>query len=438
MTAISGDLAYYSNGYYYTTDGTAIPESSLQIQGQEISYLSQQAPTDSFEISAANETCTDGKDDGKIGFFGAIGNALKGVGKTIVNGVKGMFTDSEGNFSLGKTLLSIGTAALCIAVPAVGVAACAVGAVAGGVQVAKGAIAASQATTDAEAKAAWQNIGGGAFTAVASAAGAKAGVKGMTTGATKVNGSSALNTLKGNGTKLSLKTAGEYGKAFVHDGFYSGKYNLSQARSSIATKAGNAFEAAKHPIQTAKKSNLADKIKNSIDDHKTINEAKAANKANHNQTVSTAENASSPQSELYTLADDTKLTKTQQRQRGQSQIDKFNERMKKADPNHTTTSTTKAGQAAQESQKATITQTQEGIASESAKTTIKQRIGNLRQKVQELPKSTRDALGKKGTEIWEALNKQQDASTLINKYGYDTILEVLKVVEGYAVSNEAV
>ena len=51
--------------------------------------------TDSFE-SSYSETCTDGKDDGKIGFGSALWNTLKGVGKTVVNGVKGMFTNKEG------------------------------------------------------------------------------------------------------------------------------------------------------------------------------------------------------------------------------------------------------------------------------------------------------------------------------------------------------
>lgn len=251
MTAITGDIAYYSNGYYYTADGTAIPEAALQ-NTQQTSYIASTKP-DTFEISAANETCTDGKDDGKIGFWGALGNMAKGVGKTIVNGVKGMFTDKEGNFSLGKTLLSIGTAALCIAVPAVGVAACAIGAVAGGVQVAKGAIAASQAETDAEAKAAWQNIGGGVFSVATSVAGAKAGVKGMTAGATKATGSSALNTLKSSGTKFTPKTAGQYAKAFLHDGYYSGKYNLGQVKNI-----GSA-------ILTKNKMNHAEKKLNSLD-----------------------------------------------------------------------------------------------------------------------------------------------------------------------------
>ena len=128
-------------------------------------------------VTFSGNKCTDGKDDGKIGFFGAVGNAIKGVGKTVVNGIKGMFTDKNGKFSLGKTLLSIGTAAACIAFPAVGVAACVVGGTMGAVQVGKGIYNAATAKTDAEAKQAWQDIGGGTFTAAASVVGAKAGIK---------------------------------------------------------------------------------------------------------------------------------------------------------------------------------------------------------------------------------------------------------------------
>lgn len=258
--AIPSNVAYYSNGYYYTTDGQQIPISG---QTQATSYISQ-TEADTLELSSAatsSETCTDGKDDGKIGFLGALGNMVKGVGKTIVNGVKGMFTDKEGNFSLGKTLLSIGTAALCIAVPAVGVAACAVGAVAGGVQVAKGAIAASQAETDAEAKEAWQNIGGGAFTAAISVVGAKAGVKSVMASSTAgVNGGSALSEV---GNKASIiKKATALGK----DAISSTKNNLSKIKTNILTKAGASethvsdLKTSKELLKEAKKSGNADEI----------------------------------------------------------------------------------------------------------------------------------------------------------------------------------
>ena len=189
------------------------------------SYLTQQTQGD-YYVSESGETCTDGKDDGKIGFFGAIGNAIKGIGKTIVNGVKGMFTDSEGKFSLGKTLLSIGTVALCIAVPAVGVAACAVGGVMGAVQVGKGIYSAATAETDAEAKEAWQNIGGGAFTAAISVVGAKAGVKSVKASSTAgTNGGSALCEVGKNASLL--KKVNAFGK----DAISSTKNNISKIKT---------------------------------------------------------------------------------------------------------------------------------------------------------------------------------------------------------------
>lgn len=182
-----GSVDYSKWGNYDTTSvGTA---GSKNLATNSIQY-----EDDTFVSSS--EKCTDGKDDGKIGFFSAIGNAFKGVGKTIVNGVKGMFTDSEGNFSLGKTLLSVGTVAACIAFPAVGVAACAIGGTMGAIQVGKGVYNAATAQTDAEAKEAWQNIGGGAFTVATSAVGAKAGVNAVkATSTAGAGGTSALSQL---------------------------------------------------------------------------------------------------------------------------------------------------------------------------------------------------------------------------------------------------
>lgn len=127
-------------------------------------------------------SCTDGKDDGKIGFFASIGNAIEGVGKAIVKGVKGMFTDAEGNFSLGKTLLSIGTIAATF-IPVVGpVITCGLacyGIYQGTTAVVNAATIAANATSDAEAKQAWENIGSGAFTVVTSAYGLKAGASAL-------------------------------------------------------------------------------------------------------------------------------------------------------------------------------------------------------------------------------------------------------------------
>lgn len=128
--------------------------------------------------------CTDGKDDGKIGLFSALGNAVEGIGKGFVNGITGALgfgKDANGKTTWNpfKALGTIAIGAACIACPAVGAIACGVGAVMGGVQVAKGASAAMNAKTDAEAKAAWENMGEGGATVVGCMVGAKASVGAM-------------------------------------------------------------------------------------------------------------------------------------------------------------------------------------------------------------------------------------------------------------------
>lgn len=201
-------------------------------------YVNNQA--DAY-VSSSGETCTDGKDDGKIGFFSALGNAVKGIGKTVVNGIKGMFTDSEGKFSLGKTLLSVGTAALCIAVPAVGVAACAVGGVMGAVQVGKGVYNAATAETDAQAKEAWQNIGGGTFSVAASVVGAKAGIKAVkaTSSAGGAKGISALDQLD------DAANIGQKAVALGKDMVSSTKNQCSSIKTSATAYAKTAQEGIK-------------------------------------------------------------------------------------------------------------------------------------------------------------------------------------------------
>lgn len=183
--------------------------------------------TDSFSSNGGDNTCTDGKDDGKIGFFSALGNAVQGIGKTIVNGVKGMFTNKEGKFSLGKTLLSAAGIALCVAVPAVGVAACAVGGVMGAVQVGKGIGNAVTAKTDAEAKQAWEDIGGGTFTVAASVVGAKAGVKAVKSTSTATNGLASLGKNATTGQKVA---------AFSRDMVSSTKNGVSNIKNVATTK----------------------------------------------------------------------------------------------------------------------------------------------------------------------------------------------------------
>lgn len=143
----------------------------------------QQTNIDEKSIMTNNSTapgCTDGKDDGKIGFW----QGLKSFGKGILNFGKGLVGfDEKGNFSAGRLLKNVaigaGIAAVCVlsagtAVPAV---------IAGfGVAAATAGVVKSQyqfwtAKTDADAKAAMEGTGANAAALGLSLVGAKATMK---------------------------------------------------------------------------------------------------------------------------------------------------------------------------------------------------------------------------------------------------------------------
>lgn len=178
--------------------------------------------------SILSDNCTDGKDDGKIGFFNAVGHVIKGAGNTLVDTVKGCFTDENGDLSIGKTLLTVGATAACIAFPPLGLAACAVGATVGAVKAGQGIYNAATAKTDAEAKKAWQEVGGGAITAGASAVGAKSSigaVKATSTAGTK--GGSALSELD------EAASIAEKASALGKDALSSTKNRLTSIKDKV-------------------------------------------------------------------------------------------------------------------------------------------------------------------------------------------------------------
>lgn len=248
---------FYSTPYITSANRTTQPEM--------VSFPTQE--NDAFVVNKPSEGCTDGNDDGKIGLFSAVGNAIKGVGKTIANGVKGMFTNKEGKFSLGKTLLTVATAAACVAFPAVGLAACVVGGTMGAIQVGKGIYNAATAETDAEAKQAWQNIGGGAFTVAASVVGAKASVKAVQNSAGSASALAQLDDTASATQKLSA-----LGKDMVT--------STKNSAKNVAAGAKNFAATAKAKAKTA-----ANDVKVAISDAKAaynksaIGQAKAALKA---------------------------------------------------------------------------------------------------------------------------------------------------------------
>lgn len=252
--------------------------------GQSTIYQSENGDlfnTNGYAVSASGETCTDGKDDGKIGFWSAIGNTLKGVGKTAVNMVKGCFTGKDGKFSLGKTLLTAATAAVCVAFPAVGLVACGIGAVSGAVQIGKGVYNAATADTDAEAKEAWQQVGGGALTTGLSISGAKASYNAVM----KTSTANAMASLD-KGASIFAK-----GKALATD-MVSSTANRASAIKAAATNAFTNAKAtyneiksvynetdiaqARQMLKEARKSGNADDIAAA---KQFLNEVKATNKA---------------------------------------------------------------------------------------------------------------------------------------------------------------
>lgn len=128
-----------------------------------------------FEDYTVGPQPKDGKDDGKISFGSKVKNFFKGIGNTIKGAVKSLATPKG-------FLKAAACVALC-AIPGVGpIAATALGAIGvvkGVTTVVKGAKAAHNATTDAEAEAAWQNIGSGTFQVAVSRVAMKAGLKGI-------------------------------------------------------------------------------------------------------------------------------------------------------------------------------------------------------------------------------------------------------------------
>lgn len=194
-----------------------------------------------FNQSADPSACTDGKDDGKLGFFEKIGSAISGAVKGVVNGVKGMFFDENGNFSLGNTLKTIATGAACL-IPGVGpvIAAglCTVGVVKGVSGVAQGISAAASATTDAEAKAAFESIGSGVLTTGLSAVGVKASVGAI---AKNVANTGVVASAADDVAKMSFSKQVGTIKDGVVNSFKNSNGVIGGAKSAANTLTGNYY-----------------------------------------------------------------------------------------------------------------------------------------------------------------------------------------------------
>lgn len=113
----------------------------------------------------SSNKCTDGKDDGKISLLSKVENIVEGSVKTIVGCAKELVSDQNkfAKLCIGSAIM-IGlsfTTVGAIAVPVLGLLTGGHLIYKGAKKVIKNAKLASQATTDAEAKDRWENIGNG-------------------------------------------------------------------------------------------------------------------------------------------------------------------------------------------------------------------------------------------------------------------------------------
>ncbi len=213
---------------------------------------------DTLKTSATKTSAaSDGKDDGKIGFWKGVGNFLKGAKNAVVNTVKSIVTDPK------KLLVTAGAIALGIVCPPAGVAMAVAGGVAGAITVGKGVYNAATADTDAEAEAAFQEMGGGALQVGLAVVGTKAGIKTMK----NINGS-AMSTATG----LRGNIAGYFkdAKCSITGGNgYNGLTVVKNIKSNGFTKGSSTGQ---------KITAVKDGLKNTYDDFKGGSEVKLTKK----------------------------------------------------------------------------------------------------------------------------------------------------------------
>ena len=245
-----------------------------QIQQQQIK--AQQAALNKTQIPAQG----DGQDDGKISFGKKCKNFVKGVG----NFFKGMVCDENGKFSWKRTLTTAAVAAGAVALTvATGGAATpylvAAGATMATVQTGKGIYKAATAKTDAEAEAAWQEIGSGTTALVGSIAGAKGALKAA--GAPIPKGNAITSSLRA--TKDCFKIAGsgalKGGKALITHPMQSGRAIRAYYNNTVKPNMVEAFSyknGHKNYTQALEKK-LNKNIKNIDNQMKKLNDELATN-----------------------------------------------------------------------------------------------------------------------------------------------------------------
>lgn len=228
-------------GYVDARTGAYVQPNDNNKKYQQVTYnnIYEEAAAQKKGISLEKKS----DDDGRISVGEAVGSVVGGAVKGLAQGLWDIVTFKDPL----KTVMAVGAVALAIACPPAGVAMCAVGAVTGGAQMVDGTIKAIDAyndpnATDAEAKAAFEQIGSGALTVGLSVAGARAGIKGMQ----GVEGS-AMQAAKGQGLTKNVLAYGKDSIASVKNG-----------ASAVKSAAVNGYES----VKTAGDGSLLKGIKN--------------------------------------------------------------------------------------------------------------------------------------------------------------------------------
>ncbi|MBQ3642215.1 hypothetical protein II906_09885 [bacterium] len=191
------------------------------------------------EWLASDNECTDGVDDGKISFWSKVGNFFEGVGKTIVGTLHNIVSDPKkliGTVAGGLALAAIS----CI--PGVGPFIAGAIGIAGGAgliatsvkTVAENAKKAANATTDAEAKDAWEGLGEGATEGACGVIAIVTSAKGISSAATKGGVPSIVKN--GGGWKEILKGLFNGGKEEA-----AGNLEIFSSLINILKEAGRAI-----------------------------------------------------------------------------------------------------------------------------------------------------------------------------------------------------
>ncbi len=213
----------YAPVWMFENSSTGGVSDNLQTQSQTFSTQVSSSNNDNVPAESGSkfsDKCDDGEDDGRIGIGSAILHTLKGAGKAVVNTVKDIVTDPK------KLVVAAATTVACTLCPPLAVGLGVVGAATG---VYKGAKAVGKAVelyndpnaTDAEAKAAFQDIGASALQVGVSVVGAKAGMKAMKS--TQGSAMSSVTKSSAKGAKGMLENGRNTLKAFAEDTVTGGR-----------------------------------------------------------------------------------------------------------------------------------------------------------------------------------------------------------------------